>query len=36
MRETAVSSCAAVTNHDSNTDGGSETPAESIEWKNGG
>ena len=36
MRPTASSSCAAVRNHASNTDGGSATPASSIAWKNGG
>ena len=33
---TAASSCAAVTNHASNTDGGRVTPASSMAWKNGG
>ena len=36
IRSIAASSCAAEMNHDSNTDGGSETPELSIEWKNGG
>src|SRR4029453_7577311 len=35
-RPMASPSCAAVTNHPSNPDGGSETPASSIAWKNGG
>jgi len=34
--DTAASSCAADTNQASNTDGGSETPASSMAWKNGG
>src|SRR5690606_38667252 len=33
-RATAASSCAAETNHASNTDGGRLTPASSIAWKN--
>ena len=36
IRARAASSCAAVRNHASNTLGGSETPASSIAWKNGG